>query len=132
MTRPIQQHVILPAPADTLFEAYLDPAGHTAITGSPATIGPNPGDKFEAFNGALSGHIIATIAPRLIVQAWRSTACKEDDLDSTLVLSFSDTDEGGRIDLVQVGVPEHDRVGVTEGWSKFYWDPWRKYLEKAT
>jgi len=128
---PIQQHVVLPASAATLFDAYLDPATHGAITGSPATIGPNPGDAFEAFGGALSGHIIASIAPRLIVQAWRSSAFNKDDADSTLVLSFSDTDEGGRIDLVHVGVPEHDHQGVTEGWPKFYWTPWRQYLDNS-
>lgn len=131
MSKPIQQHVILPATAQTLFEAYLDPALHSAFTGAPATIGPNPGDAFEAFNGALSGRVLATVAPRLIVQAWRSTSFKENDPDSTLVLSFSDTDEGGRIDLVHIGVPEHDHVGVTEGWPKFYWTPWRAHLENA-
>ena len=129
MSAPIQQHVVLPAPASTLFDTYLDPKSHGAITGAPATIGPNPGDAFEAFGGALTGRIIATIAPALIVQAWRSTSFNEDDPDSTLILSFSDTDEGGRIDLIHVGVPEHDHVGVTEGWPKFYWNPWRQYLE---
>ncbi len=132
MSRPIQQNVVLPSTAAELFNAYLDPAKHSAFTGAPVTIGPNPGDKFEAFNGALSGAIIATISPRLIVQAWRSTSFNEADPDSTLVLSFSDTDEGGRIDLVHVGVPEHDHDGVTEGWPKFYWNPWREHLENAS
>jgi uncharacterized protein YndB with AHSA1/START domain len=27
-------------------------------------------------------------------------------------------------------VADHDLDGVTEGWSKFYWDPWRAYLQK--
>ena len=28
----------LPAPAETLFDMYLDPEAHTAFTGSPVTI----------------------------------------------------------------------------------------------
>ena len=26
----------------------------------------------------------------------------------------------------------HDVEGVTEGWKKFYWDPWRAYLGKGS
>ena len=115
-----------------LFAAYLNPETHAAITGAPVTIGRNPGDRFEAFNGQLSGHMIDVAEPRLIVQAWRSAAFNETDADSTLVLAFCDTDEGGRIDLIHAGVPEHDHDGVTEGWPKFYWDPWRRYLENES
>jgi hypothetical protein len=32
------------------------------------------------------------------------------------------------VDLVHVGVPEYDRDGVTQGWVKFYWEPWKAYL----
>jgi activator of HSP90 ATPase len=128
--RPIKQHVVLPAPAAELFAAYLNPETHAAITGAPVIIGRNPGDCFEAFNGQLSGHMIDVAEPRLIVQAWRSAIFYDTDPDSTLVLAFSDTEEGGRIDLIHTGVPEHDHDGVTEGWPKFYWDPWRRYLEQ--
>jgi hypothetical protein len=29
-----------------------------------------------------------------------------------------------------VNVPAHDHQGVTEGWKKYYWNPWRVYLAK--
>jgi hypothetical protein len=29
-------------------------------------------------------------------------------------------------------VADHDVEGVTEGWKKYYWDPWRAYLSKAS
>ncbi len=67
----------------------------------------------------------------LVVQAWRSTNFGEDDADSTLVLSFSDDDDGGRIDLVQIGVADRDYDGVRDGWEKYYWTPWRAYLADA-
>ena len=71
--------------------------------------------------------------PRLIVQSWRSTKFGDDDPDSTLILMFlpdeSDSNSG-RIDLVHLDVPEHDFAGVTEGWQKYYWTPWRTYLEQ--
>jgi hypothetical protein len=32
------------------------------------------------------------------------------------------------VDLVHVGVPQHDQNGVRNGWAKYYWKPWKKYL----
>jgi activator of HSP90 ATPase len=128
----IQQSVVLPAPAERLFEMYLDPAAHGAFTGLPVTIGAVPGASFSAFGGQLSGRILAMARPRLIVQSWRSVKFEASDPDSTLILMF--TPEGtssGRVELVHLDVPEHDYEGVTEGWPKHYWEPWRAFLQRA-
>jgi activator of HSP90 ATPase len=136
MRSVIQQSVILPASAEQLFEMYLDPQAHAAFTGHPVTIGPQPGDAFQAFGGQLSGTMLAVVRPKLIVQSWRSVIFKPDDADSTLIIMFSpETNDTvgrpqGRIDLVHLDVPEHDFQGVTEGWPKFYWTPWREYLQR--
>ena len=136
MRSVIQQTVVLPAAADVLFEMYLDPRAHAAFTGFPVTIGAEPGAGFRAFGGQLSGTILAVVRPRLILQSWRSTKFAADDLDSTLILSFTPEGEGGRrgrgrIDLLHLDVPEHDYQGVTDGWPKHYWNPWREYLERG-
>ena len=134
MRSVIQQSVVLPAAADVLFEMYLDPAAHGAFTGFPVTIGAEPGAEFRAFGGQLSGTILAVLRPQLIVQSWRSTKFAADDRDSTLILSFTPEGEGGgrgRIDLLHLDVPEHDYQGVTDGWPKHYWNPWREYLERG-
>ncbi len=124
----ITDSVVLPAPAERLFEMYLDPAEHTAFTGMPVKIGAERGATFEAFGGQLSGLILHVVAPRLIVQSWRSTKFRDEDPDSTLILTFTPEGEQGRIDLVHLDVPDHDFEGVTEGWGKHYWTPWREYL----
>ena len=132
----IQQTIVLPAGAEDLFEMYLDPAMHAAITGAPVTISPEPGTTFQAFGGQLTGTILSVVRPWLIVQSWRSMMFKPDDGDSTLILSFSadaadpSGHPQGRIDLVHLDVPDHDYQGVTEGWPKFYWTPWREYLNR--
>ena len=131
MSRTIQQSVVLPAPAARLFDMYLDPETHAAISGSPVTIGPEVGARFEAFEGMLTGVVLATVRPRLIVQSWRAGPFAPEDPDSTLILAFSDADAGGRIDLVHAGVPDHELDGVTRGWDRFYWTPWRALLEKG-
>jgi activator of HSP90 ATPase len=132
MRSVIQQSVVLPAAAEKLFAMYLDPAEHAAFTGAPVTIDAEPGAAFQAFGGQLSGVMLAVVRPRLIVQSWRSVKFKDQDPDSTLILTFSPDgpqQSDGRIDLVHVDVPDHDYQDVVEGWQKYYWGPWRAHLE---
>ena len=132
----IYQSVPLPAPASLLFDMYMDASQHAAFTGHPVTIGEQSGSRFRAFDGMLSGTILKIVRPRLVVQSWRSLNFNDEDPDSTLILSFAeqgeDQGEEGRIDLVHLDVPESDYDGVTEGWEKFYWVPWREYLNSQS
>jgi activator of HSP90 ATPase len=128
MTRPIQQSVTLNAAPSELFNTFLDSKKHKVLTGAPAKIGKKVGAPFTAFGGQLSGRNLLVVQGRLIVQSWRSKGWKASDPDSILILEFSRTKSGGRIDLVHVGVPQHDRRGVTNGWKKYYWIPWQKRL----
>lgn len=131
MARTIQLAVSLPAPADRLFDMYLDPAEHSAITGAPVTISDRPGAAFRAFDGALSGTILQVVPRRLIVQAWRSPHWGPGDVDSTLVLAFSSDGDSGTIELTHVNVVDSDFAGVSEGWERYYWTPWRAYLARG-
>jgi len=128
MPKLVKQSVVLSASARELYSMYLNPRTHAAITGHQVEIGARPGARFRAFNGALTGHILQTVPGRLIVQAWRSTAFRKDDTDSTLVLRFTASGQKGRIDLMHVNVPDHDYQGVSSGWKSYYWKPWRKFL----
>jgi uncharacterized protein YndB with AHSA1/START domain len=131
MPRTVTLAVVLPAAPERLYSMYLDPRVHAAFTGAPVKIGARPGARFEAFGGALSGRILQVVPGRLIVQTWRSTQFARRDLDSTLVLSFWKERAGGRIELTHVNVADRDFAGVSEGWGKYYWTPWRAYLEAS-
>jgi hypothetical protein len=48
-----------------------------------------------------------------------------------LVLTFLPERNGGRIELVHVNVVDEDFAGVSHGWEKFYWSPWRAYLTRG-
>jgi len=128
MRNIIRQSVVLPASAEKLFEMYLNPATHQAITGGFVDIGDKRGSEFKAFEGALTGTILEVIKPRLIIKSWRSVNFMAEDPDSTLILSFTPEGEEGRIDLVHLDVPDQDYDGVNQGWEKYYWTPWRTYL----
>ena len=121
---------LLPAPADRLFDMYLDPQAHAAFTGAPVEIGPLPGTPFSAFDGMLSGTMLHVEPKRLIVQTWRSANWPADAIDAVLTLSFWSTGDAARIELVHVNVPDEDFAGVSHGWEKYYWNPWRAHLSQ--
>ena len=132
MPRNIIMAASLPAAADRLFDMYLDAASHGAFTGLPVTIEPRPGGVFRAFDGMLSGTILHIEPKRLIVQTWRSGNWPATAIDSVLTLSFWPEKDGARIELVHVNVADEDFAGVSQGWEKYYWTPWRAYLIAKT
>jgi uncharacterized protein YndB with AHSA1/START domain len=130
MSNTIMLTVDLPAPPGRLYRMYLDPKLHAAFTGSRVRIAARAGARFAAFGGALSGTILQVVPNRLIVQSWRSTNFGKRDVDSTLILAFAPRGKGARIDLTHVNVAERDLAGVSEGWSKYYFLPWRAFLQR--
>ena len=128
MRNIIRQSIALPASAEKLFDMYMNPSTHHAITGAPVEIGDKRGSEFKAFDGALIGTVLEVIRPKLIIKSWRSVNFMAEDPDSTLILSFTSEGDEGRIDLVHLDVPDQDYDGVNQGWDKYYWTPWRTYL----
>ena len=130
MPRTIQAAAALPASPGEIFDTYLDPKLHAAVTGAPVSIGAYAGAEFRAFDGALRGRILHVVPRRLIVQSWRAAHWKASDIDSTLILTLWPQGRGTRIELVHVNVADHDFAGVSAGWETYYWTPWREYLKK--
>ena len=129
MTPVIEQSVSFNATPAKLYELFMDSAKHTAATGMPAKVSRKVGGKWSAFSGMILGKNLVLIPNRMIVQSWRSAEWKKTDPDSVLVVSFERSAAGGgQVHLVHVGVPEYDHQGVTQGWVKFYWEPWKTYL----
>jgi|SRR5687767_7531182 activator of HSP90 ATPase len=128
MPRNIIMAASLPATPDKLFDMYLDAETHAAFTGMPVTLEPHAGGVFRAFAGMLSGKILHIEPKTLIVQTWRSANWPLTAMDSVLTLSFWAAEDGTRIELVHANIPEEDFAGVSQGWEKYYWTPWRAYL----
>ncbi len=130
MTKAIQQSAEFKALPETLYETYMDSRKHSASTGAPARISRKVGGKFSAFEGSIGGKNLLLVPNRLIVQSWRADHWPATDDDSILVLTFTPSPKGTRVDLVHVNVPEHDHRGVTDGWRKYYWEPWRRFFAR--
>lgn len=132
MTKTIEQSVRFHTSPDELFDTYLDSKMHSAVTGGAAKMSRKVGGKFTAWGGQLSGHNLMITPKKMIVQAWRSHHWKVSDPDSILILRFSEAPGGAQIDLTHVNVPHYDHKGVTQGWPKYYWEPWKEYLAGKT
>ena len=130
MPRNIITAASLPAPPEKLFDMYLDAAMHAAFTGLPVTLEPHAGGTFRAFDGMLTGTILHIQPKSLIVQTWRSANWPLTEMDSVLTLSFWPAEDGGRIEVAHINVADEDFAGVSQGWEKYYWTPWRSYLTK--
>lgn len=126
----IEQAVSFPkvTPAE-LYELFMDSAKHSAATGMPAKVSRKVGGKWSAFSGMILGKTLALVPNRMIVQAWRSSAWKKPDPDSILIVRFEKIKNGAAVYLAHVGVPSYDYKGVTRGWKKYYWGPWRAYFQ---
>lgn len=127
MTPTIQQSVRFRTSPQTLFNLYLDSRKHTESTGAPARISKKAGGKFTVFGGQLEGKNLLIVPGKRLVQLWRAHHWKKEDW-SVLILTFRRVASGAQVDLVHVGVPAYDQKGVREGWPKYYWRPWKKYL----
>ena len=130
MPRNIIMAASLPATPEKLFDMYLDAEAHAAFTGLPVTLEPHAGGAFRAFDGMLTGTILHIQPKSLIVQTWRSVNWPLTVMDSVLTLSFWPAEDGGRIEVVHINVADEDFAGVSQGWEKYYWTPWRAYLTK--
>ena len=130
MPKTIQQKVTFRASPEALFDTYLSTRKHSAATGAKAVMSRSVGGKFMAHAGHLRGRNLAIVPKRLIVQSWRGSNWGKRDLDSILVLVFSQVRGGGRISMVHANIPDANVASITRGWSEYYWKPWKKYLRR--
>jgi uncharacterized protein YndB with AHSA1/START domain len=127
MTPTISQCVKFSASPEALFEMYMDSKKHAASTGAPTKLSRKPGGAWRAHGGAIGGKNLLIVPGKKIVQAWRAGFWKKDEL-SVLVMTFEKVSGGAVVEIVHVGVPQHDQKGVRNGWPSFYWERWKKYL----
>jgi activator of HSP90 ATPase len=130
MAKTILQSVKFAASPKVLFEIYMDSKKHSAATGAQARLSRKYGGRFSAYDRHITGRNLLIIPPYLILQTWRGKDFKKNDPDSILILTFNKIRQGTRLGLVHVNVPDHEYRCIQEGWHRYYWKPWKKYLNK--
>ena len=121
----------LPASPEDVYDAWLDSARHSAMTGSPATVGRGVGESYTAWDGYIVGRTLELYPGRRIVQSWRTSDFAEDDADSTIIVELEPTKPGTRLTLSHDGVPDGQTDYESGGWRDFYFTPMKAYFAGA-
>ena len=129
MSKTILQTVIFKNTApETLYDIYMDAKKHSKATGGTAKISAKVGSSYSAWDGYITGKTFQLVKGKLIVQSWRDSEFKPNDLDSTFILQFEKKGKDALVHMVHANVPDHKYEALKGGWNGFYWKPWKKYL----
>ena len=121
---------VVPANPVQVYEAWLSSEGHTAMTGSPATVDGNVDGEFSAWDGYIFGRTLELIPNQRIVQAWRTSEFPEGALDSHLEILLEEIPEGTKITLIHRDMPEDQVDSYRQGWEDFYFKTLKEYFKQ--
>src|SRR6266849_5821913 len=131
-TESIQVSGGVRAPPDRIYEAWLDSAEHSAMTGGRATIDANVGGRFTAWDGYIEGATLELEPGRRILQRWRTSEFPPGAADSLVEIRLEPLEEGTRIIFLHSEIPEGQRTKYEQGWREHYLDPMDRYFAAAT
>lgn len=119
---------IIKASPEKIYSAWLDPDGHSDMTGGDALITEDVDDKFTAWDGYIWGTNLELKKNEYIRQSWRTADFEEDQEYSTIEVFFEAVDEGTKITLKHSGLRESDEK-YKDGWVENYFEPMKEYFE---
>jgi len=117
----------IPGTSERLYNAWLNTAEHTAMTGVAATAGANVGDTFTAHGGYASGKNIMLEPYSKIVQSWRTTEFDDEEEDSMLVITFEGKGNNTLVTITHSKLPPHG-ARYKQGWIDYYFEPMIAYF----
>ena len=130
MAKTITQSVTFKnAKVSTLYSMFLNPKEHEALTGgNPAKISAKEGAKFSVWGDYITGKNLQLIKDKLIVQAWLGSDWDKSEIDSTFILLFEQKGKDAVIHMTHANIPDKQAKGIKDGWTEYYWAPWKAYL----
>ncbi len=128
-TESIEVTAVIPATAERIYEAWLDSALHTAMTGGDAEIDASIDGAHMAWGGYISGKTLELEPGRRIVQSWYATDFPEGSEPSRLVVTIEPDGENARVHLAHSDLPAGTSEGYANGWQEHYFTPMMAYFE---
>lgn len=130
-TTNIHQTLLFPTDALDFYKCIMDSRIHSSFTGDETVIEDKEGTSFSAFGGYITGKNIVLERGKKIIQTWRA---EEEgwpaDHFSEVVFILKNVDGGCELDFFHTAIPEHKAAAIENGWTEYYWNPLRIYLER--
>ena len=118
----------VPATPDRVYEAFVDPEIHAAMTGGAATFETD--GVFTAWDGYITGRTLEAHPGQRLVQAWRTTQFPKEAADSVLEIRFQASPGGTRVTFDHREIPEGQGAGYRQGWVDHYLVPMRAWFQQ--
>lgn len=122
----------IPASAQDIYEAWLDSLAHTEMTGAEAIQSDELGAEVTAWDGYISGRNLELVPGERIVQSWRTNEFTDEHEDSTITVTFTETEDGTLLTLTHTNVPADQTSYEQGGWQEHYFEPMQHYFAKRT
>lgn len=127
----IHQTLVFPTDSIDLYNCIMNARIHSSFTGDEAIIEDKEGTTFTAFGGYISGKNVVLERGKKIIQTWRA---EEDGWPqnhfSEVVFVLKDIEGGCELDFFHTGIPAHKATAIENGWTEYYWEPLRIYLDR--
>jgi uncharacterized protein YndB with AHSA1/START domain len=120
----------IPAPAQEIYEAWLDSVAHSEMTGSEAIMSDEVGAEVAAWDGYITGRNLELVPGERIVQSWRTNEFTDQHEDSIITLTLEEVADGTLLTLVHSKVPEGQTSYERGGWQVHYFEPMKEYFAK--
>lgn len=127
----IEMSEFFPVVRSKIYDAWLNGAAHSKMTGGAAQGEPRVGAKHSAWDGYIRGENMALIPDRRIVQSWSTTEFPEGANPSLVEVELTEENGGTRLTLRHTELPPGDAAKYRVGWIEHYFEPMKRYFEAA-
>ena len=130
-TANTHQTLLFPTDAIDLYNCIMNARIHSYFTGDEAIIEDKEGTDFSAFGGYITGKNVVLERGKKIIQTWRGEeeGWPESHF-SEVVFVLKDIEGGCELDFFHTGIPAHKAAAIENGWTEYYWEPLRIYLNR--
>ncbi len=118
MPSSLHASIFITTTPQVVYDAWLDPIYHQAVSSAPALIDPRVGGLYSLWGGSITGEFVFLQRPSRIAQTWRTEDFEPWTPDSRLELRFLPQNGGTRMNVSQDQIPAGLYEQFRFGWER--------------